>query len=205
MAKRVFRTRQDILKLFEDLGVVYRSRTKVDWEPLFYISLHKSPYYIENKKEFDSLARRYGPDIDRSALAPVYIRRIDETIGYGVFAARDIRQGDFIGEYTGVVQISGKHTRCFKADKGHESDYSWYYLDTLEKAPSLEINGRLEGNEMRFVNHGETPNLRVEHTLYRGQWVLFFTAATNIKKDDQLLISYGEAYWEEQYRQRQAI
>ncbi len=205
MAKRVFRTRKEIIKLFEDLGIVYRTRTRVDWEPLFDIRLDKSAYYIENKEEFESLARRYGPYVEREAMAPVYIRRIDKTIGYGVFAARDIRRGDFIGEYAGVVQISGKHTDCYDDDKGYESDYSWYYLDEIEKGPELEINGRLEGNEMRFVNHGDKPNLCVEHTLYQGQWVLFFTAAVDIKKDEQLLISYGEAYWDEKYREQLAI
>ncbi len=205
MGESVFRTRMEILDLFKGLGVVYRSRTKIDWEPLFYISLHKSSYYIENKEEFDDLAGRYGPDIDRSAMAPIYIRKIDETIGYGVFADRDICREDFIGEYAGVVQISGKYTHCFKSDKGYESDYSWYYLDNLDKSPALEINARLEGNEMRFVNHGEIPNLRVEHTLYRGQWVLFFTAAVDIGKDDQLLISYGEAYWDPACRKQIAI
>ncbi|MEW6079423.1 MAG: SET domain-containing protein-lysine N-methyltransferase [Thermodesulfobacteriota bacterium] len=205
MLKRDYRTREEILGFFENLGVIYLSRTRIDWEPLMQMNLRKSPYYIENRKEFDYLARRYGADIDRAAIAPIYISRIDKTIGYGVFADNDIREGDFIGEYTGVVQISGKHTRCFKADSGHESDYSWYYLDKLDKAPPLEINGRLEGNEMRFVNHGQEPNLLVEHTLYRGQWVLFFIASRDIKKDEQLLISYGEAYWDEEYRDRQAI
>jgi uncharacterized protein len=205
MLRSDYRTRQEILELFEKLGVVYRSRTRIDWEPLSQINLRKSPYYIENREEFDSLARRYGVKIDRASIAPVYIRRISRTIGYGVFADQDIREGDFIGEYTGVVQISGKHTHCYQADKGYESDYSWYYLDNLDKAPPLEINGRLEGNEMRFVNHGQVPNLLVEHTLYRGQWVLFFTAARDIKKDEQLLISYGDGYWDEECRDRQAI
>jgi len=205
MPKRVFRTLKDILALFNDLGVVYRVRTKVDWEPLLKKKLDNSPYYRENKEEFESLVRQYGPKIDRGAMAPVYIRKIDDIIGYGVFASRDISRGDFIGEYAGVVQISGKHTNSFNEDNGYESDYSWYYLDEVDKAPSLEINGRLEGNEMRFVNHGKKPNLCVEHMLYQGQWVLFFTAAKKIKKDEQLLISYGESYWEEEYRKKQTI
>ncbi len=205
MTKRVFRTKKEIQSLFEELGIVYRTRTRVDWEPLLTRNLYKSPYYIENREEFESLAQRYGPAIDRAAMAPIYIRKVNPTIGYGVFAARDIGKGDFIGEYAGVVQISGKFTNCYNQDKGYESDYSWYYLDKVDRAPALEINGRLEGNEMRFVNHGEQPNLCVEHTLYRGQWILFFTAATDIKKDEQLLISYGEGYWEEEYRDCKAI
>jgi SET domain-containing protein len=205
MANGCYRTKQEIRKLFEDLGVTYLSRTRVDWEPLLEKRLDRSPYYIENRQEFVDLTRRYGPEIERAAMAPIYIRKIDDTIGFGVFAARAIREGDFIGEYAGVVQVSGKYTRSFKADRGHESDYSWYYLDKVEKAPHLEINGRLEGNEMRFVNHGEEPNVMVEHTLCRGQWVLFFVAAADIRKDQQLLISYGEAYWNKDYRDRLAI
>jgi len=53
---------------------------------------------------------------------------------------------------------------------------------------------------MRFVNHSPAPNLDVEHMLHHGLWVLFFTAAKEIQDGEQLLISYGEQYWEEGYR-----
>jgi len=117
-----------------------------------------------------------------------------------VFAAEDINETDFIGEYAGVVQIGDSYEDWTDTSKGYETDFTWYYLDNIKGGPTLEINGRLEGNEMRFLNHGSEPNVSVEHTLLNNQWVLFFTADRDIKKDEQLLISYGEAYWEDGYR-----
>lgn len=195
-----YRTRREIQALFDQLGLTYLARTRIDWEPLLSRRLKESPYYRRNQAVFARLSRRYGTDIDQGRIAPIYIKKIDDAIGYGVFANAPIAAGDFIGEYAGVVQISGKYTHCFSADKGYESDYSWYYLDELDLAPPLEINGRQEGNEMRFVNHGPDPNLVVEHTLHRGQWVLFFAAGRDIAQGEELRISYGEEYWEEGYR-----
>ncbi|OQX63400.1 MAG: hypothetical protein B5M56_02990 [Desulfococcus sp. 4484_241] len=195
-----YRTKEEILELFRSLGVKYISRSRVDWEPLFSIPLDRTPYYLANKEGFERLAAVYGNHIRNAAMAPVYIKKVNDTIGLGVFAAAPIDAGEFIGEYAGVVQVAGKHTVTYTSENGYESDYSWYYLDSPQGAPPLEINGRLEGNEMRFVNHGTAPNLNVEHTIVDGQWVLFFTAARQIAKDEQLLISYGEEYWDGGYR-----
>ncbi|MDY6906324.1 MAG: SET domain-containing protein-lysine N-methyltransferase [Thermodesulfobacteriota bacterium] len=193
-------TKPTILDFFKCLKVDYLPRTRIDWEPLLSMDLYESPYYLQNNEEFDFLAYRYGDAIENAYIAPVYIKKINDRIGFGLFAAAEIPVSSFIGEYAGVVQISGKYTHCYHSEKGYESDYSWYYPDEPEGAPPLEINGRFAGNEMRFANHAEDPNLCVEHTLYDGQWVLFFTAGRDIQKDEQLLISYGDAYWEEGYR-----
>ncbi len=190
----------EIAGLFEELGITYLRRCRVDWEPLSSIPLDQSPYYLTNQAEFDHLEKIYGPAIEAAEIAPIYIKKIDDDIGFGVFAAENIESDAFIGEYAGVVQISGKYTHCFQSESGYESDYSWYFPDKLEDAPPLEINGRFAGNEMRFVNHGHSPNLRVEHTLHQNLWIIFFVAARDIEEDEELLIDYGEAYWQESYR-----
>jgi len=164
------------------------------------MDLGSSPYYLENRELFDELRRLYGPAITESRLAPLYIKRVNPAIGLGVFAAATLRRGDFIGEYTGVVQRATEDSGEAMAGGGYESDFSWYYVDDISEAPDLEINGRLEGNELRYVNHGETPNVAVEHTICNGQWVLFFVADCTIRKNEQLLISYGDAYWEDDCR-----
>ncbi len=205
MSGAIYTTRAEIRALFQELGVTYLSRTRIDWEPLLTMSVTESPYYRAHQKIFDTLAQRYGRDIATGTLAPLYIKKIDETIGFGVFAAEALKKDDFIGEYAGVIQISGKYTHCYQAETGYESDYSWYYVDELEHCPPLEINARREGNEMRLINHSTRPNLAVEHTLYEGQWVLFFIAARDIDKDEQLLIHYGEAYWQEDYRMSEPL
>ncbi|MDY6831659.1 MAG: SET domain-containing protein-lysine N-methyltransferase [Thermodesulfobacteriota bacterium] len=200
MKKGCYRTEKQIHLLFRQLGVLYLPRSRVDFEPLLSARLDRTPYYRANREEFESLARLYGDAIRAAAIAPIYIQRVDDTIGLGVFAAAPIQKDAFIGEYAGVVQVAGKDEPAFTAESGHESDYSWYYLDKPKGLPELEINGRQEGNEMRFVNHGNPPNLKVEHTLIDGQWVLFFVAGRDIEKDEELLISYGNEYWEGGFR-----
>ncbi|MFH1984203.1 MAG: SET domain-containing protein-lysine N-methyltransferase [Pseudomonadota bacterium] len=201
----IFRTRDEIHGFFQRLGIRYLSRTRVAWKPLLSMDLSASTYYRENRGLFDDLCRDYGKMIDSGHLAPLYIRKINEAIGYGVFAAAPIREAEFIGEYAGVVQPESAATGAEEGDGSYESDYSWYYLDPVPSGPTLEINGRWEGNELRFVNHGPAPNVAVEHTLHEGQWVLFFRAACDIAPDEQLLIDYGDGYWEDGYRDERAI
>ena len=199
------RSRKGMLNFFKDRGIVYLERSRIAWRPLLTKALHQSPYYLENEAYFRELCDRYGEQIRRADKAPLYIEEVGDDVGYGVFAAADIEAGAFIGEYAGVVQPAEDEAGRPLDAGGYESDYSWYYLDEVPGAPDLEINGRLEGNELRFVNHSDTPNLEVEHTLFEGQWVLFFTAARDIRKGEQLLISYGEAYWEDGWRDCEAL
>lgn len=200
LTKEIYRSKTEILQFFKNQGVIYLERTRIDWTPLYNKNLDDSPYYQANETEFHELCRKFGDCINHCYKAPLYIKKIDDTVGYGVFAAEDIYKGDFIGEYTGVVQLADKLGESYENNSGHETDYTWYYLDELEDGPKLEINGRLEGNEMRFINHSDDSNLDVEHTLYNGQWVIFFVAARDIRKDEQLLINYGEKYWEDDCR-----
>ncbi len=195
-----YKTKDEIQCFFEKQGLVYLKRQRIEWEPLYSMKLSESPYFRINEEEFNSLSSRYAKDLAKSHVAPVYIQKVDDCIGFGVYAAADIKKDIFIGEYTGVVQISGGYDDDEEIRNGFESDFSWYYLDEIENGPELEINGRKEGNEMRFINHSSRPNIDVEHTLHDGQWVLFFKAATDIKKDEQLLISYGTEYWDDGYR-----
>ncbi len=199
--KEVYRKRSEVRAFFKSQGITYIPHTRIAYRPLLDVDLSVSEYYQENREEFDALSRQYGPSIEKGEMAPVYIMKIDDNVGYGVFAAQDIPADAFIGEYAGVVQEEDEDTGSEMDHGGYESDYSWYYLDDIEGLPTLEINGRLEGNEMRFVNHGPSPNIAVEHTLHHGQWIIFFRAARDIGKDEQLLIDYGSAYWDDGYRE----
>jgi len=201
----IYRSKKEIKQFFKRQGIIYLERTRIDWKPLLKKELSQSSYYKANEEEFKELSRTYGNHIENSLMAPLYIKKIDDTIGYGVFAAADISKDDFIGEYSGVVQIADKLCDDNEDISGYETDYTWYYLDEIEGGPDLEINGRLEGNETRFINHSTNSNLDVEHTLHKGQWVIFFKAAKIIKKDEQLLINYGDKYWEDDCRKLKSI
>ena len=203
--RKVYRTQQEIRSFFKSQGLVYLERTRIDWQPLRSKALDQSPYYLENQAYFEALCRTYGELIRQGAKAPMDIRRIDDSVGFGVYAAQDIGKDAFIGEYAGVVQRAHADAGHALDAGGFESDYAWYYLDDIPGAPDLEINGRLEGNELRFINHSDAPNVAVEHTLFEGQWIIIFTAARDIEKGEQLLISYGDAYWEDGWRDLKSI
>jgi len=203
MVKEKISGKAEILSFFKDRNISYLSRTRIQWKPLFKRKLDKSPYYKANIDEFRELDSRYGAQIDASYIAPVYIKKISDKVGYGLFAAKQIGKGDFIGEYTGVIGISEENTEVFD-DGSYETDFSWDYPDETG-GTVLEINGRLEGNELRFVNHNRLNNLDVEHTLHKGQWLIFFVAKKDIAADDQLFVSYGDEYWSGGFRQLEEI
>lgn len=191
--------KEKVESFFRNNGIVYLKRSRIEWKPLLKKKLHKSSYYRENIEEFRQLDSMYGKEIENSYIAPVYIRKIDDKIGYGLFAHKTLKKGDFIGEYTGVVRISEEFTETFE-DGSYETDFSWDYPDETGDV-ILEINGRLEGNELRFVNHDKNYNLDVEHTLHEGQWLIFFVANRDIECDEQLFVSYGDEYWSGGFRQ----
>lgn len=201
----VYRTRAEITRFFNRNGLVYLERTRVAWRPLLAMDLSKRDYYLENQEFFEETSRCYARLIKESHMAPVYIRKINDKVGYGVFAASPLEKGAFIGEYTGVIQEAAEKTGSELDEGGFESDYSWYYLEEIKQAPTLEISGRFEGNELRYVNHSIEPNVDVEHVLIGGYWVLFFKTARKIRAEEQLLISYGDAYWEDGFRDLKSL
>ena len=201
----VYKTRAEIVRFFKNNSLVYLERTRVQWRPLLSMDLSKRDYYLENRDYFEETDHKYADLIKDCYMAPVYIGRINDKVGYGVFAAEELEKGAFIGEYTGVIQKADEMSGQELDGGGFESDYAWYYLEELEQAPTLEINGRFEGNELRYVNHDSDANIDVEHTLIDGYWILFFKAARKIKSGEQLLISYGEAYWEDGCRDLESL
>ena len=201
----VYRTLEEIAQFFTRNGLVYLERTRVHWLPLLSMDLSKRDYYLENRNYFEETNRKYSRLIKESHMAPVYIGKVNNKVGYGVYAAAELEKDAFIGEYTGVIQKAEETSGRELDGGGFESDYAWYYLEEIDQAPSLEINGRFEGNELRFVNHSTEPNVGVEHALVDGYWILFFKATRKIKADEQLLINYGEAYWEDGWRELKSI
>ena len=113
MNEKCISGRDEILGFFREKNIVYLKRSRIEWKPLLRKNFYKSPYYKANKPEFLELDKRYGSEIDQCRIAPVDIRRISDSIGYGLFAAGNLQKGEFIGEYTGVIRISDEQTQVF--------------------------------------------------------------------------------------------
>ncbi len=128
------------------------------------------------KKEIESL---FIPDIE--------IRYINETLGYGVFAARDFAKMEFIAQYSGIVRKSRRSDRtnayCFE-----------YTLANGIKTP-YTVDAQDQGGIGRLINHSEVPNL--QSSLATIDFINYIVLITSkpIKNGEQLCYDYGPDYW----------
>lgn len=123
----------------------------------------------------------------------LYLRYINEMVGFGAFAQEPIEDGQFVIEYTGMLVDDDD---C-KEDGDYAMEVGKRYLKDGERT-LLSIDAYERGNFSRFINHSFHPNL-TSMTIYNpgdGLFHLVFHAEENIAKDQQLFISYGRGYWE---------
>jgi hypothetical protein len=64
--------------------------------------------------------------------------------GFGMFAKKDVYQGEIVGNYVGLVTGDKRNT-----------DYMWGYITTQvgDQKVDMGIDSRIAGNYLRFVNH----------------------------------------------------
>jgi hypothetical protein len=140
------------------------------------------------------LGQYYARELEKSFVPDVTIAWIDDRMGYGVFANRDIPAFTYIGEYLGVLRRP-----YFFKDRSNYYCFNYYitmnYWAQNLWAPYL-IDAREEGNFTRYINHSDTPNLDMGSAYYQG-WlhIIFYTKAA-ITKGTQLGYDYGPIYWE---------
>ena len=122
---------------------------------------------------------------------PIFIRLIDTTIGFGVFAERDLEDGDIVGEYAGMIspETSVLEFRYLHAYPPIQSD---------EEETPLVVNALTMGNETRFVNHSEEIIADHKYHFFNGHWHILFRVVQPIAMGEQVLIDYGEGYWKGQ-------
>ncbi len=108
------------------------------------------------------------------------VRRSKPGLGYGLFAAASIREGDFVLEYKGR-HIPSAATDTMKTRYLFEVDASW------------TIDGSSRDNTARYINHSCAPNCEAE--LKDGKVLIF--ASRDIEHGEELSIDYGEEYFKE--------
>ncbi|PIC16321.1 hypothetical protein B9Z55_022966 [Caenorhabditis nigoni] len=105
--------------------------------------------------------------------------------GFGVFAKRDIKKGEIVGEYTGE-QISENEAERRDLVYHYGTSYIYhlpYSIGALDSA--------IAGNETRFINHSNTPNLTTIFRTSKGEPKVAFVADQDIKKDEEMFFPYG--------------
>ncbi len=198
----IYRGSAERRRFIESTGIQYLSRSIYKDVPVFSKDQKDSPYYQDNREEFETLLKDYGEALAETSMAAVSIRKVSDDVGYGLFAEEDILSGALIAEYAGVVQpgedlLPGDEN----VESGFETDYSWDYPDAWYEDQLFEVNALRMGNELRYVNHSFEPNLAVEHCLMDNRWVIFFVASSFIRKESQLTVDYGEEYWSGGFRE----
>lgn len=100
--------------------------------------------------------------------------------GRGVFAAKDIKKGKKIIEYTGAIITWDEANRRFNDRKGHS--HTMFFGINEDHV----IDGNDNGNEAKYINHSCAPNCKAKNEEGR----IFVYSKKKIKKGDELFYDY---------------
>jgi hypothetical protein len=154
-------------------------------------TVRNCPYFFRYQWLFgkqDDLETYYQELLHEHLRAKTYIKWIDEVFEYGLFADVDLAPKSFIGEYTGVIRELDKTMPDI-------NPYCFHYPTKLFSYHYLVIDAMNEGNNLRFINHSDKPNLQPLWLVDRGLLHLVFIAAKAIPKGTELTFNYGKDYW----------
>ncbi len=127
---------------------------------------------------------------ERILPSSIEIRKINDAIGYGLFAKQQIEKNTILGEYVGTI----KTNKLINAE-----DEGGAYSFALPKESAFTnfgIDARSSGNFARFINHGGPKKSNIYTRIYydeKGPHIFYITDAT-IKAGTQLLVDYGKDY-----------
>ena len=102
---------------------------------------------------------------------------------YGLYAAKDIKEG------TKIIQYKGKKITNKESEENKKYGYDITYLFTLNKKYLLD--GDFKYNTARLVNHSCNPNCEVLDNNGSEIWI---SAIRNIKKNEELTYDYGFSF-----------
>jgi uncharacterized protein len=135
----------------------------------------------------------FQAELDRGAVADLYLTKISDKVGHGVFAKSALEAGQWVGEYTGAFQRMGARTEPQWHDNGYLFNFP-FRRGTRHHA----LDARKTGNITRFINHSaKRGNLEFVYVFHDdGLCHIVFLAKRRIEAGEQLLFDYGEGYWE---------
>jgi len=180
---------------FASLGLEYIDKIRFDWEDPNIKNCDRIMKSSEQKMTFDERQRynryagylKYADKKKTTKKAPsLCIKHVSDHVGYGVFAQEDIKKGSFVAEYVGTV------TTRPPASSDH------YNYDYFEDDSDIVLASRNSGNETQFINHSSNANVEWQSMIGKdSKRHIILVACQDIKKEDQLLVDYGESYWED--------
>jgi hypothetical protein len=148
--------------------------------------------YLLAKTVFGTEQRSLGVSLRKRLFTgffeEVSIEWIDEYKGYGLFAAKSFPKETYLGEYVGIVR------KIDRINKGNE--YCFRYPTKLFSFHNYCIDAVDCGNEARFINHSETPNLIPICALDRNLVHIAFFTSRQIAQGEELTFNYGATFWD---------
>jgi SET domain-containing protein len=187
----------------EQFGIAYHSHNKVMAPELFSWDINCDKEYSINPRLNEKLTEKYGALLAEGYTAPMYITWVNKMVEYGVFAEADIKRGDMVAEYTGMLGYD---------DANNDNPYVWdyptiRYVEVPEKKRKKKIkyciDAEKSGNYSRFINHTHRKhqNVGIHIVPANNFWHVVYVAQKDIYRGQQLLTYYGTQYW----RDRQIV
>ena len=147
----------------------------------------KASMYKEWAPEQLWLGKYFEKEILKAQLPDIFLRWIDDGIGWGVFSQRDFKEMEFITSYSGVVR---KYT---KRDVMNSYCFEFHLLP--QEGTPFTIDAREKGGIGRYLNHSQSPNLTNVLATIDGMTHVIFYTRQPIAKGTQLTFDYGSQYW----------
>lgn len=109
--------------------------------------------------------------------------------GNGVFAARDIKEGERIVEYLGekITKEESNRRGLEQEERAKQTGEGAVYIFELDE--EYDIDGNFEYNDARFINHACETNCEAEN-IDGHIWIV---ATRDIEKGEEILYNYGYA------------
>lgn len=140
--------------------------------------------FLENRQ----LRDLYADELKSEAIAPCSIRWIDEHIHYGLFAEKDFDEGEWVGEYTGVV-------REYVRTHPDQNAYCLHYPTRLWSLRYFMVDAYPGGNELRFANHSDDPNMNPQCLVKNRLLHTVLMTSRKVQKGEELTFNYGKDFW----------
>lgn len=134
------------------------------------------------------LYQNYQFEIEGGYVENLSIRWIDSGLGYGVFANESFEAGIYIGEFTGLV-------RQLHRVKPDQNEYCFHYPTRFFSWVYMAIDALDYGNETRFINHSDAPNLEPRCLLHGNLLHVAFFTKRVISVGEELTYNYGKDFW----------
>lgn len=189
-------SREEFEALFH---VSWRSRLYFTHYNLLRWTMRHPPFLLAKTEcgaKVKELGKEYLYFLKAGYVADLSIQWIDKKIGYGVFAHSNLEEGEYVGEYTGEVRNAWKTWHFLDLNP-----YCFHYPTRFLSMRYMVVDAFSQGNTLRFLNHSDRPNLKVEMLYDRGLLHIVFFANGPICRGSHLTFNYGQDFWRRRKKQ----